>query len=172
MTFWKNYYHIVWGTKNRDELIMPAFEQKLFRYIVNKAGELGMYIHAVNGMSDHIHVIAAVPPKLAVAKAAQKLKGASAHHVNHAGYGLSDPFVWQRGYGVMTLGETQLARAIAYVERQKEHHAQETTNSWLERIDQPDVEPENAMNSVPIPKYKTIHESKNIYEPHTDPFPF
>ena len=34
-----------------------------------------------------------------------------------------DRFQWQAGYGVFSLGERQLETAIAYVENQKQHHA-------------------------------------------------
>ena len=48
----------------------------------------------------------------------------------------ADYFAWQRGYGVFTLGESQLAKAVSYVENQKTHHKEGTTLSSLERIDE------------------------------------
>ena len=53
----------------------------------------------------------------------------------------AEPFAWQRGYGVFTLGESQRARAEAYVHNQKEHHRQQTTNQWLEHMDESDEPP-------------------------------
>ncbi len=62
------------------------------------------------------------------------LKGSSAHYVNQT---LALPeyhFAWQRGYGSLTLGERQLARAVAYVLGQKQHHDMGTTIRRLEYV--------------------------------------
>jgi Transposase IS200 like len=45
MSFWRTYYHIVWATKNREALITPQNEPRLYGYIVNKAAELGVYVY-------------------------------------------------------------------------------------------------------------------------------
>jgi len=43
-------------------------------------------------------------------------------------------FAWQREYGVFSLGGKQLDQAIAYVQNQKQHHAQETIIRPLELL--------------------------------------
>ena len=43
MSFWRNYYHITWATKNRLPLILPDFEARLYAYMVKKAAEAGAY---------------------------------------------------------------------------------------------------------------------------------
>ena len=42
MAFWRLYYHLVWATKNREHLIHPTIEDRLYGYIINKAAELGV----------------------------------------------------------------------------------------------------------------------------------
>ena len=140
MTFWRLYYHLVWATKNREPLIQPEMEEQLYAYLVRKAAELEVYVYAVNGWYDHPHIVAAIPPKYAVADVVKHLKGASAHYVNHDMQAAAH-FQWQRGYGALTLGEKQKATAIEYVQRQKQHHHQHTTNGWLERADEFDEGP-------------------------------
>ena len=119
MSFWRTYYHIVWATKNREALITPEIEPRLYAYIVNKAAELGVYVYALNGWIDHVHIVAASPPKEAIAHVVKTLKGSSSHDLNQQGV-LDTLFAWQRGYGVLSLGSRQLADAVAYVRRQKE----------------------------------------------------
>ncbi len=51
---------------------------------------------------------------------------ASSHFVNHV-LRPPDHFGWQRGYGSMSMGETQRPIAVAYAQNQKQHHAQQTT---------------------------------------------
>ncbi|MEW5960688.1 MAG: transposase [Chloroflexota bacterium] len=100
----------------------------------------------------YIHLVASIPPKHAVADVVKTLKGASAHDLNHAAR-LDQHFAWQRGYGALTLGETQKPKAIAYVENQKQHHhRQQTTNGWLERDAEFDEGPDDTGLIVgPVP---------------------
>lgn len=136
MPFWRTYYHLVWATKMRQQSISGVIEQLIHSHLHAKAGDLEIQLFAAGGWLDHVHIVASIPPKLSVATAVGQLKGFSAFGVNQQ-WNQAERFQWQRGYGVFTLGESQLPAAIAYVERQKEHHTQRTTNSWLERIDEP-----------------------------------
>lgn len=133
MPFWRTYYHLVWATKNREPLIDAKLEKRLFPYLKKKAGELDVQVYAINGWTDHVHLILSIPPKWSVADVVKRLKGASAYDLNQISE-REKKFVWQRGYGVLTLGERQRSAAEDYVNKQKEHHRQNTTNSWLERV--------------------------------------
>ena len=130
MSFWRNYYHLVWATKQRSPFLQPDVEQPLYAYMINKAAELEVYVYAINGWVEHTHLVVAIPPKHGVAEVVKKIKGASSHYVNHV-LRPEDEFAWQRGYGCMTMGESQRSIAEAYVRNQKQHHAQQTTNGWL-----------------------------------------
>lgn len=137
MSFWRTYYHLVWATKNREHFITADVERQLFAYLVRKASELGIYVYAIGGWYDHVHVVGSIPPRLAVAQAVKHLKGSSSHYINQT----ISPFAWQRGYGVLTLGESQRPKAVAYVQNQKKHHEQKTANAWLERYTEFDEGP-------------------------------
>ena len=150
MPFWRTYYHLVWATKNRTEIIDANTENVLYPYLHGECRELGVRVYAANGWVDHVHLVTSIPPKLAVAVVVKNLKGASSHYLNHT-VRLPDHFAWQRGYGVFTLGQSQLARAIAYVRKQKEHHRQQTTNAWLERVDAFDEGPPEDILGVDEP---------------------
>lgn len=171
MPFWRTYYHLVWATKKRAPLIQPHIEPRLFAYLVNKAKELGVFVYVINGWVDHVHMIVAIPPKHAVAYVVKRLKGASAFDLNQSG-ALDEHFTWQRGYGVFTLGERQLATAEAYVRNQKEHHHQQSTNKWLERTDEFDEGPiEEGIGPEMVPPI--MREPNIIYEVwDKDEFPF
>ena len=141
MSFWRTYYHITWATHQRRHLLTPEVEQRLYPYLIRKATEeRETYVYAINGWYDHVHLVVSIPPKFAVADFVKLLKGGSSHDLNHAG-GFEGGFAWQRGYGVFTLGETQRPMAEAYVNGQKQHHQQGTTNGWLERCEEQDEGP-------------------------------
>jgi REP element-mobilizing transposase RayT len=82
MAFWRLYYHLVWGTKNRQPLITPVIETHLYSYLVHKASELGVFVYQINGWLDHVHLVVAIPPKLSIADVVKNLKGASSHFIN------------------------------------------------------------------------------------------
>ena len=159
MSFWRVYYHLVWATHDRRPLISPSVEALLFPYLEKKATEFQTVLYAVNGTEDHIHLVAAIPPRYAVAEVVKSLKGASSHFLNHSS--LAIEFSWQRGYGVFSLGERQRPAAEAYVRAQKEHHRQGTTNAWLERIEEVDegpATPETAVIREPAAIYRAFGE--------------
>src|SRR5689334_10508121 len=125
MPYWKLYYHFVWGTKHRSPLIDASFETELYRVIAAKAHDMGGFVHAVDGMEDHIHLAVSIPPKLALAKFIGDVKGNSAHFVNHV-IKPDFEFHWQDAYGVFSFGEKDLTAVIRYIQNQKQHHADKT----------------------------------------------
>jgi hypothetical protein len=66
MPYWQLFYHIVWTTKNREPLLSPELEPIVYGFLRGKATGLGAAIFALNGTVDHVHLITAIPPSLAV----------------------------------------------------------------------------------------------------------
>lgn len=133
MPYWRLFYHIVWGTKNRLPLIESVWEADLHGYIWGKATALGCIPHAINGMPDHLHVAISIPPKLSVATLIGQLKGASSHHINTK---YTDrTFAWQAEYGVVSFSEKLLERVVNYVKNQKKHHAENSLDLAMENFD-------------------------------------
>jgi putative transposase len=133
MPYWRLFYHIVWGTKNRLPLIESAWEKELHGYIWGKATALECIPHAINGMSDHLHVVVSIPPKLSVATTIGHLKGSSSHRVNEL-FVPDHSFAWQAEYGALTFSEKSLARVVDYVENQKKHYAGNTLDTVMENF--------------------------------------
>jgi putative transposase len=116
---WILLYHIIWTTKKRAMLIEPHMEAFLYQRLGAKCHEMGGYAYAVNGMPDHIHIVASIPPTILVAKFIGELKGFSSRIV---GLEYKIPFAWQRSYAVFSVSKSNLPIAVEYVENQKEHH--------------------------------------------------
>jgi REP-associated tyrosine transposase len=133
MPYWRLFYHIVWGTKNRLPLIESAWEADLYGYIWGKATALECIPYAINGMPDHIHVVISIPPKLSVAALIGQLKGASSHRVNEI-FVTHQAFAWQAEYGVFSFSEKSLYRVVNYVKNQKKHHAENTLDIVMENF--------------------------------------
>lgn len=134
MSLWRLYYHIVWATKQRQDLIKPEYEIELYDYIIGKSTALNSIIHGIGGTENHIHLVASIPPTLAISEFIKKIKGSSSRYFNQDLNSNSIKFSWQEGYGIFSLGSKQLNQALAYVKNQKQHHAQGTTNVHLEKV--------------------------------------
>jgi putative transposase len=137
MALWRLYYHLVWATKERQPLISPNLETKLYGYIIGKADALSCIVHAIGGMEDNIHLVVSIPSTLSIADFAKKIKGSSSYHWNHSLSVNSNKFYWQEGYGVFSLGSKQLEQATNYVKNQKTHHLQGSSIKALEIPDFP-----------------------------------
>jgi REP element-mobilizing transposase RayT len=117
--------HVIFSTKERQPQITSDLQERLFPYLNGIARENGFEALAVGGMPDHVHLVLQTPSTMAIAKAVQLVKGASSKWVHdtfphHAG------FAWQEGYGAFSIGASQLARTVAYVRNQAEHHRTRT----------------------------------------------
>jgi putative transposase len=135
MSFWRCYYHIVWTTKNREPLITAASEGILFDAVRRKCAELKCEIQALNAVSDHIHVAVCIPPAIAVADWVKHVKGTSSFAVNSMFPSAESHFRWQSGYGVLTFGTKNLPFVVRYIQNQKQHHADGTLQTYLERTE-------------------------------------
>ena len=58
---------------------------------------------------------------MSFAKAVQLIKGGSSKWI-HDTFAKYRKFAWQDGYGAFSVSPSQLARTIAYINNQKEHH--------------------------------------------------
>jgi len=147
MPYWRLFYHLTWATKDREPLITPDIETKLHGYIAGKATALGAIVYAVNGIDDHIHLVASIPPRISVADFVGQVKGSSSHHVNHLPGREQTTFAWQRGYGVLSFGGKQLPWVVEYVQKQKEHHQEGTAIADMERTVEEDNSPATQQES-------------------------
>ena len=140
MPYWQLYYHIVWATHNREQLITANLEPALHKYLRGKGLALGGVVHAVGGIEDHVHIAVSVPPRLAIATFVGQLKGASSHWVNHLS-GYPDRFAWQNGYGVLSFGKSRKPFVVRYVQTQRQHHLTGNLVTAMEHIEVENVGP-------------------------------
>jgi putative transposase len=136
MPYWRLFYHIMWAVKDRQPLIRTEMESLLYSALIAKGRSLGAIIYAVNGIEDHVHIAASIPPSIALAEWVGQIKGGSSRALNLEFP--DDPLIWQRGYGIVSFGQKNLDVVVGYIQRQKEHHALNTVMPFLE-TDDPDV---------------------------------
>ncbi len=134
MPYVQLYYHIVWATKDRQPLITPTVESILYGFMRSKAIGLEGIVFAIGGDEEHVHLVTSIPPKTPVATFIGQVKGVASARLNQGRSGNEPKFAWQEDYGVFSFDRKRLPYIIAYVEKQKEHHARKTTIPILERM--------------------------------------
>jgi REP element-mobilizing transposase RayT len=134
MTCWRLHYHLIWSTQDRQPALTAEREKMFYGVLYRKAKELGVKIHAAGNVEDHVHIVASIPPKLAVAEFIRHIKGASAHALNRIPDS-DGQFKWQVGYGALSVSEQSLETVMTYAARQKEHHRSGTTIVVYERTE-------------------------------------
>ena len=133
MPYCQLFYHLVWSTKNREPLLTSQVEPIIHNYVRTKAIGLGAIVFAINGIEDHVHIVASIPPRIAVATFIGQIKGVASTKFNKSYRDHHPPFFWQEEYGAFSFDGKRLPNYIAYVERQKEHHDNQRTIPLLER---------------------------------------
>lgn len=130
MTYWRIYYHFVWGTKNREPVLLGVNAEIAMKAIRAEALDLRSIIHALAVQPDHVHLAISTPPVHGPAEIAKQIKGKSSHllrRIWNSSGGTEWPG-WQSEYGVITFGERSLGSIVRYIANQEEHH--QTQNLW------------------------------------------
>lgn len=68
------YYHIVWRTKRSEHSITEEYERELYAYIHGYCNEKQCTLIRIGGMSDHLHMLVAIRPDIAVSEFMKVLK--------------------------------------------------------------------------------------------------
>ena len=114
-------YHIVFATKNRQSLISDDVKSRLYDYIGGTIRKQGGIALAINGMRDHVHILAKLRPDKAVSDVLRDLKANSSGWMKDVFPELKD-FSWQNGYGAFTVSASQIEKVREYIANQEAHH--------------------------------------------------
>ena len=124
-TFSQLYIQYIFAVKGRENLILPAFEIEVYKYISGIVTGKEQKSLAVNGMPDHIHVLVGLRPAMRISDLIRDIKNNSSNLINERGW-LKQKFSWQEGYGVFSYSESNYGKVIDYIKNQKQHHEKRT----------------------------------------------
>lgn len=107
-TKWMCKYHIVFIPKYRRKMIYNQYREDVREIIKQLCSYKGVEILGGNVMSDHVHILVSIPPKMSVSSFMGYLKGKSAlmmfdRHANLK-YKFGNRHFWSEGYYVSTVG--------------------------------------------------------------------
>jgi REP element-mobilizing transposase RayT len=114
--------HVVFSTKERRKMIPAEMRERLWSYTAGICKRQKVFVHAVGGMEDHIHLLLQFPATIAISEAVNKIK------VNSSGW-MSDEignFAWQQGYGAFSVSKSNIPVVVRYIQNQERHHRRMT----------------------------------------------
>lgn len=117
-TYFQDVVHIVFSTKGRQKIIPIKMKHRLWSYAAGICKRQSVFVHAIGGMEDHIHLLLQFPPTVLISKAIMTLKVNSSRWMSSQ----MGRFAWQQGYGGFSVSKSNIAAVVRYIEEQERHH--------------------------------------------------
>lgn len=117
----KNYIHIIFSTKYRNDFIDESIENELFSYIASICKDFESTAIQIGGTDNHIHILCLLSRKIALMKLVQEVKAHSSKWIKTKGKKYED-FFWQDGYGAFSVSPNNIFAVTNYIKHQREHH--------------------------------------------------
>jgi len=114
--------HAVFSTKDRFPFLQSAvIRDEMHAYLGGILENLDCHSMAVGGVSDHVHLLFALSRVEKVADVIKELKRSSSAWVKTKSPAMKK-FSWQSGYGVFSIGFSQVKAVRTYIAGQERRH--------------------------------------------------
>jgi putative transposase len=129
-TIWYCQYHIVWVPKYRFRVLTGKIAEEVENCIRAFSEQQGCEVVELNVQADHVHLLALVPPKVAISGYVGTLKGRTAIRIFNRFRKLKEkPYwgnhFWARGYCVDTVGlDIEMIRKYIKYQEAKERQSE------------------------------------------------
>ena len=90
--------HIIFSTKNREDLIPPDIEDELYAYIGGICRTSESSLLAMGGTENHVHMLVSLSKNIALSRLVMDVKKDSSKWIKTKGDRFGG-FHWQEGYG-------------------------------------------------------------------------
>ena len=114
--------HTVFSTKDRRPLLRDRpVREELHNYLGGILAHLDCQPVIVGGVEDHAHLLSALSRTCQPAEMVKEVKRGSSVWLKTKSPDLAD-FAWQSGYGIFSIGFSQIESVRSYIAQQEEHH--------------------------------------------------
>jgi len=124
-TYTQLHIQFVFAVKYRASLIDASWKDRLHQFITAILQNNEHKLLQINGMPDHIHILAGIRPHQSISSIIQNVKAESARWINENRF-TGSRFSWQEGYGAFSYSKSHLPDVIRYIQQQEEHHKKKT----------------------------------------------
>jgi len=137
------YIHLIWSPWDRQPLILPSIERRLYRCLQSEAQSLKCDVLALGGTQDHVHSLLSLPATVCVSEVVKQMKGNSSLLANKE-FGLPFDFKWSGAYAAFSISRWDTSNLVSYIENQKLHHESGTVKPALELPPDEELTPDEA----------------------------
>jgi putative transposase len=118
--------HTVFSTKERRPYLRnPSLRQELHQYLGGVLNNLKCPPLIIGGVEDHVHILSQLGRTIEPSELVKEVKRVSSIWIKSQSAGDSD-FAWQAGYGMFSIGFSQIDSVRRYIAHQEEHHKTRT----------------------------------------------
>lgn len=117
--------HVIFTTKDRKPVLNASVSPALYAYLATVARNAKCECYRVGGIADHVHLAVPMSRTANVAELVEELKSSSSKWLKTQSSALSK-FAWQKGYGALSVGPTDLDALVGYIDAQEMHHRKHT----------------------------------------------
>ena len=114
--------HTVFSTKDRRSFLRDKIpREELHRYLGGILTNLDCQPIIIGGVEDHVHLLCALSRTCEAATMVKEVKRGSSLWLKTKSADLAD-FAWQNGYGIFSIGFSQVESVRHYIAGQEENH--------------------------------------------------
>jgi len=124
-TYTQIHIHFVFAVKFRQAIIHTEWKGELYKYITGIIRNNNHKLLAINGVSDHVHILIGIRPAQSISDLMKNIKQDSSRWINKNKF-LKTHFEWQEGYGAFSYSKSQLNAVINYIDNQEVQHKKKT----------------------------------------------
>lgn len=124
-TYAQIYTRIVFAVQGRQSLIHPEHKVEIYKYLTGVVRNKEQKLIAINGVSDHVHLLIGLKPDVALSDLTRDVKACSSKFINERRW-IRGRFRWQEGFGAFSYSHSQLDSVIRHIQYQEQHHQRAT----------------------------------------------
>src|SRR5580698_8167225 len=126
--------HTVFSTKDRRPFLRnKPLRDELHRYLGGILTNLECQPIIVGGVEDHVHILCALSRTCEPAEMVKEVKRGSSLWLKTKSADLRN-FAWQGGYGMFSIGFSQIKSVRDYIGRQEKHHRKVTFQNKFRKL--------------------------------------
>ena len=114
-------FHLVFATKQRYPYLTGDLCEDLYPFLGGAIRNHGGTALAINGMPDHIHVLAQLKAHPSLAEIMKSIKGSSSNWITGTRR-TEEHFGWQEGYAAFSVSTSGIDKVREYIDDQKSRH--------------------------------------------------
>lgn len=131
--------HTIFSTKDRRPFLRDkTLREELHRYLGGILSHHNCQPLIIGGVEDHVHILTTLSRTCEAAEMVKEVKRGSSLWLKTKNPDLND-FAWQSGYGIFSIGYSQVEAVRKYISGQDEHHRkvsfQDELREFLKRYD-------------------------------------